>query len=323
MALLTPLVIVFGVFFMALTLLESCKVAEGQTIRNAIVEEYASTGILTSLPFDDIQGGALKYNREDVLPGIGFRGVNEGFSESTGILNPQVETLSITGGYLDVDNFSIATNGPQTRATQELMKAKALGLSWNRAFIKGDSSTDPRVFDGLQARVTGSQLLNAGNTAGGDSLSLAMLDDLIDLVDGPTHLACNKKIKNMLSQAARNASISGYISYDIDQFGQRVTYYNGLPLVIFDYDHEDNQILPFTEANPGGGTPSSTSIYALSIGPGKVIGIQNGPMIVQDMGELESKSTMRTKVEWFSGLAVMHGRAAARLAGVKSGPVVS
>ncbi|RTL05717.1 hypothetical protein EKK58_07440, partial [Candidatus Dependentiae bacterium] len=89
-----------------LTLIEAAKVAQngGNTYLAGIIELYAqSSDILQALPFTDIQGNALKYNREETLPGVGFRGVNEGYTESTGIINPVTEVLTIAGGDLDVD----------------------------------------------------------------------------------------------------------------------------------------------------------------------------------------------------------------------------
>ena len=314
---------------MALTLLESRKLGTSEVMRNAVIEEYAaSSDILRELPFENIAGGAYAYNREDTLPAVGFRGVNEAYTEGTGVINPQVETLTIAGGDLDVDQFILDTNGPQTRSTHEMMKVKALALRWTREFIKGDSVANPRVFDGLQARVTGTQLMSAGATSGGDALSLAMLDDLIDLVDMPTHIIVNKKIRNLLSAASRQTSVGGFITFDQNEFGQRVASYGGLPILVVDYDNDGNQIMPFSEANPGGGSPASTSIYVASFGSSMLTGIQgavNGQygVAVRDLGELETKPAKRTRVDWYSGYAVLHGRAVARLQGVKSAAVVA
>jgi hypothetical protein len=83
----------------ALTLLESRKIGDSEVLRNTVIEEYAkSSDILAVLPFMNIAGNAYNYNRQDTLPGVGFRGVNAPYSESTGVLNPQTETLSIAGG---------------------------------------------------------------------------------------------------------------------------------------------------------------------------------------------------------------------------------
>ncbi len=308
---------------MALTLVEAAKLNSGDVIRSAIIEQYArSSGILMVLPFEDIQGNALRYNREQELPGIGFRGVNEAYRESTGVLNPVTEPLVIAGGDLDVDKFIVDTMGEVQRATQEAMKVKALSLSWECTFIKGDSSSEPRQFDGLQRRITGKQLLPAGNTSGGDALSLSKLDELIDQVSSPTHLLMSKGMRRRLTQAARSTSIGGFLQWTTDAFGRQVAMYADLPIIVVENDNEDLPILGFDEACPGGGA-TGTSIYCVSLGDGMLSGIQNGAIDARDMGELEQKPAFRTRVEWYSGIAVYNGKAAARLWGIKDAAVVA
>lgn len=312
---------------MALTLLEAAKVAanNGEALRSGVIEMYArSSPILGVLPFEDISGNALRYNREDVLPGVGFRGVNEAYTESTGILNPLTEPLLIAGGDLDVDAFITTTMGAGQRSTQESLKIKSLAHYWTWAFLKGDGSTDPRIMDGLQARVgTGNQALANGTTSGGDALSLAKLDEMIDLVVDPTHLVMNKTMRRRLSAAARLSTVGGYITYDLDAFGRRVTRYQDLPILVVDEDNAGNKILPFTEAS-NNATPGTacTSIYCVSIGAGMLTGIQSGPIQVRDLGELQTKPALRTRCEWYSGMAVFHGKAVARLWSIKDGAVV-
>ncbi len=305
-----------------ITLVEAAKISQ-DPIQSAIIEMYArSSSILQVLPFQNISGNALKYNREESLPGIGFRGVNEAYTESTGILNPQTENLVIGGGDLDVDKFILDTMGADQRSVQEAMKIKALSLAWTKKFFKGDSDSDPREFDGLQKRLTGNQLISAGSTDGGDALSLAKLDELIDTVDEPTHLFMNKAIRRRLSAAARLATVGGYITYELDAFGRQVTKYNDIPIMIVDFDNEGSAILGFSEVGAGGSTATATSIYCISTMAGKVSGIQNGGIDVRDLGELQTKPAVRTRVEWYNGIAVFHGRAAARLYGVKTAAVV-
>lgn len=311
---------------MALTIVEAAKLNPGDVVRTAIVEMYArNSDILRVLPFENIAGNALKYNREDILPGVGFRGVNEGFTESVGVLNPITESLVIAGGDLDVDRFITQTMGANQRSVQEGLKVKALAHRWTLAFIKGDSSADPREFDGLQRRIPpgSSQLLDAGATSGGDALSLFKLDTLISKVDDPNYLIMNNTMALRLSAAARQTGVGGFITYDLNQFGQRVSSYNGIPILIAKEDNIGNDILPFTEANPGGGAAASTSIYAVSLGDGGLVGIENSGISVRDLGELEAKPVFRTRVEWYAAIAIFNGRAVARLRGVKDAPVVA
>lgn len=307
---------------MALTLVEAAKLHSGDVVRSAVIELYArSSDLLMALPFDDIVGNSLRYNREDKLPGVGFRGVNESYTESTGVLNPQVEMLAIAGGDLDVDKFILDTMGADQRSVHEAMKVKALALRWTKAFLKGDSSTDPREFDGLQRRVTGGMLIE--NSAGtGAALSLAKLDELIDTVQAPTHLIMNKTMRRLLTAAARNTGVGGFITWDKDAFGRRIAMYGDLPIVIADEDEAGAQILSFSEAAAGGGS-ANTSIYCISAGEGMMTGIQNGTIDARDMGELETKPALRTRVEWYSGMAIYHGKAAGRLRGITSGAVTA
>lgn len=306
---------------MALTLIEAAKRTQ-DPVQSAVIEMYArSSEVLANLPFDNIQGNALRYNREETLPGVGFRGVNESYTESTGIINPQVEPLAIVGGDLDVDKFILDTMGMGQRSVQEEMKVKALALAWTKAFLKGDQVSDPREFDGLQTRLTGDQLIEAGSTNGGDALSLAKLDELIDAVDEPTHIMMNKAMRRRLTAAARSTSIGGFITWDTDAFGRKLAYYGDLPILIIDKDNTDSDILPFTEVGSGGSTATACSIYCVSFMPGKCQGIQNKTIDARDLGELQTKPALRTRVEWYAGIAMYHGRAAARLRGVKNAAV--
>lgn len=298
---------------MALTLLEAAKAYSGDVVRQAVIELYAeSNDILAAMPFENISGNALKYNREESLPGVGFRGVNEAYTEGAGVLNPQTESLVIAGGDLDVDKFIIDTQGEGVRSMHEAMQIKALANRLALAFIKGDTSTNPRELAGLQSRVTGDQLMSAGTTSGGAALSLGKLDELIDAVDNPTHLIMNKSMRRKLSTAARTPAVGGYITYEQDAFGRRQMYYGDLPILIADKDNEGNDILPYNEASSSGGA-TSTSIYAVSFTDDGVVGLQNGDIQARDLGELDEKPVFRTRVEWYPGLAIFKGRAVARM----------
>mgnify|MGYP007066213972 CR=1 FL=1 len=299
---------------MALTLLEASKLSTGDVYRAGVLMKFAETSdILRVLPFTGIAGNSLKYNVEETLPGIGFRGINESFTESTGIINPQTENLAIAGGDLDVDKFIVDTMGADQRAVQEAMKIKALALAWTKTFIKGDNTSEPREFDGLQVRLTGDALISNGTTA----LSLAKLDEAIDAVDGATHILMNKTMRRLLTVAARTAAVGGNITYSLNEFGQRVTEYNGIPILIVDKDNNNTDILGFTEAS------TTTSIYVVSFGEGAVEGLENGGMSVRDLGELEGKAAFRTRIEWYSCFGVFAPKTAARLSGITNATVTA
>lgn len=308
---------------MALTLVEAAKLETGDVVRQAIIELYAgSSSILENLRFTDITGNAMKYNREDSLPGVGFRGVNEAYTPSTGILNPLTEALVIAGGDLDVDKFIVDTMGEDQRSVHEAMKIRALGLSWTKAFIKGDNQSDPREFDGLQVRIVGDQKIAAGSTANGTPLSLAKLDEAIDQTLDPTHLVMSKAMRRRLTQGSRNTSVGGYITSSVDAFGRKIDVYDNLPILTIDLDHEQTAILPFSEAATSG-TATATSIYVVSMTDNGVMGLQNGSIDVRDLGELETAPMFRTRVEWYNAIAVFNGKAATRLYSISDAAVTA
>lgn len=68
---------------------------------------------------------------------------------------------------------------------------------------------------------------------------------------------------------------------------------------------------------------NTSSMYVVSLTEDKVVGLQNGVMEVKDLGELDSKPCYRTRMEWLVGLAVLHGRGAARIASITNADFVA
>ena len=318
----------------SLTMLEAAKIAfnNGETKRAGIIATFArASAWLANLPFRSIPGNSYAYNQEGVLPGIAFRGLNEAYTASAGVVNPAAEALRIAGGDLTVDPALVKMFGAEVRTTQETLKAKALSATISTKIIKGDSSTDPREFDGLQARIllAGLQFISAGTTDGGDALSLFKLDQLIGRVAGPNkQLWLNKTMIQRLTQGARTTTVGGFIMWTPDQFGRQIPTYNGVPLVEPYPENDGTEPLAFDEqgdlgvgGSPGGTTASS--IYCVSLGDGYLSGIQNGVMDVRDLGEDQASPLLTTRVEWLVSLVLEHPRAAARYGGISNAAVVA
>ena len=311
---------------MALTLSEAAKLSKNP-LQRAVVNEFAAGEIMGSVPFKNIEGSGVHYNRVEELPGIGFRAVNEGFTEDTAVLNPQSESLKLYGGELDVDNSIITREGAEARAAHERLKIEAARINWEYQFIKGDATADPRGFDGLQKRIGGSQLLS--NADGGGALSLAKLDDLLSQVKmtgGQTYLLMGRKMRDRLTAASRSTAVGGFIRYDQDRFGRKLPFYGGVPILV---DDVSSAIFTFTEASPDEVTSTTcTSIYAVTFGDLMVTGIQGKNLdgsygiSVRDLGELETKPVHRTRVDWDCAFAIYNGYAVGRLHGITDAAVV-
>jgi hypothetical protein len=315
---------------MALTLAESNKVTSLDPVYGIVETFVKESPVINRIPFKNIAGNAYKYNEELALPGVEFRAVNAAYAESTGTVNPKTESIVILGGDCDVDTFLVATGGDlaDLRTTQQNMKTKAAAYKFDDTFINGDTGVDANSFDGLKKRLTGAQVIVAAPNGlaivGGDDNArhtfLDKLDELIAAVLGINAsngaLFMNAAIKAKIASSARRLT-----TYDqtVDSFGRHIQMYNGIPLLDIGNKVDGTLVVPQTEVEGASGAICS-SIYAVKFGNGEgdgsVCGLQNGSLRVTDLGELDVKPCFRTRIEWFVGLGVFSGKAAARLTGV-------
>ncbi len=317
---------------MALTLAESAKLSQDDLQRGVIETFIQASPVLDRIPLLTIEGNAYAYNEEGVLPGVEFRAVNAAYAESTGTVNPKSERLVILGGDADVDTFIVQTRGNlnDQRAVQTAMKVKAASYKYQETFINGDSAVDVNAFDGLKKRLTGAQVISMGANGGpvvGNGASDAQiffdkLDELLALVRGINGgngaLYANAKIIAKVRSAGRRLGGVDIVREDLT--GKRVTMYNGIPVLDLEQNAAGAEILPQTETV--GTSADCSSIYAVKFGEDEgdqaVTGLTNGGVQVKDLGEIDAKPVYRTRIEFFTGLAVFGGKAAARLTGVRN-----
>lgn len=311
---------------MALTLAQAAPLSENDLQRGVIETFVQSSPLLDRIPLLSIEGNAYAYNEEATLPGVAFRGVNEAYTESTGTVNQKTETLTILGGDADVDRFIVKTRGNlnDQRAIQTGMKVKAASYKFQDTFVNGDIAVDPKSFDGLKKRLTGAQVLDAatnglGPVAGGHDFFDA-LDALIASVNGDVDvLYANKGVIAKILSSARRLGGAEMITETLTQ--KIIATYNGIPLLDLGTTAAGVAILPQTETQ-GTAAGTASSIYAVRFGQDEgdqgVTGLTNGGVQVDDLGELQEKPAYRTRIEFYTGLAVFGGKAAARLRGVLS-----
>lgn len=301
---------------MGMSLLEYAKGAGLNTKRGTIIELFAkANSLLNAMTFETVNGSGVDYDQEAALPGVAFRGINEEYTASAGVINPMHDPLKIAGGTLDVDSALIKMFGSGVRAKHEAMKIKALSLKIARMIIKGDSQADPKEFDGLQRRLANDQLIDMSGDGGEeDALSLITLDEAIDQTEDPTHIIMNVKLRRLMTQASRSTTtgIGAHITETIDNWGRQVIMYAGLPILDAGKDNTNTDIIPVTEA-AGDAGPTATSLYVVSFSDGHVEGIQHSAMDVKDLGLTDSGVIYRTLVEWLVGMALYHPRAATRI----------
>ena len=290
---------------MALTLLEAQKHAKTPQ-ELAVVTELAAGQLLSALPFRSIEGNGLFWKREESLPDVGFRNYNGALAESYAEVSQQSESLKLFGGDIKVDRAIVDMEGAEAKAYQIQSRVRAMRMAWESLFINGDSNQSPSEFDGLAARIASGSSQYFAN--GGGGLDLGALDETIDNVDaqgGKKYIVCSKSMRRALTRTAR---ANTQIEIARNEFGYQQLIYAGVPVLELDRDHKNVAILD--------SDPSAQDLYVVSFGNDHLTGIQNGGVNVRELGESFSQPQLITRVEWYCGLALINGRAAARLAGI-------
>nr|AFI44014.1 putative phage structural protein [Streptomyces sp. FR1] len=309
-----------------MTLAEAAKLSTTALQRGVIETFVQESPVLDRIPLLQIEGNAYGYNEEATLPGVAFRSVNEAYTESTGTVNQKTESLVILGGDADVDRFIVRTRGNlnDQRATQTRMKVKAAAYKFQDTFFNGDVTVDAKSFDGLKKRLTGAQVIDAatngmGPVAGGHDF-FDVLDAAIARVPGIN--GSNGAIYANAAAIARIKSSArrlGGVEMVREALTQKVVQtYNGIPLLDPGQTAAGADILPQTETQ--GSSSVASSIYVVKYGQDEgdraVTGLTNGGVMVDDLGQLQEKPAYRTRIEFYCGMAVFGGKAAARIRGV-------
>lgn len=293
---------------MAITQADAASLSNDLLVRGVIETIVKESAILQYLPFMPVTGTAVRYNREATMPAATFYDIGETWQEATPTFSEHVATLKILGGDADVDNFLQGTYADTNDIEAEVIasRAKAVAHAFSETFVTGDSGTDTKAFDGLRSLVPGSQTISMG--ANGGALTLAKLDEMIDLVKPgkPEVLLMSKRTRRKLKDLRRTSG--SVIETAMNQFGQQVEVYDGIPIVVDDF-------VPNNEVQ---GTSSDTSsVWALKFGQGMgLMGLEHGGITIERVGELEQKDATRHRIKWYCGLALFSDLGAARLAGI-------
>ena len=294
---------------MALTLAEAAKLSNDVLVTGVIETIIKDSPVLQRLPFIEIVGNGLTYNRENAAPSAGFFDVGDTWTESTPTFTQQTVALKIMGGDADIDNFLIATrsNIQDVETAVVQLKAKAVQQLFEQTFVTGDQGTFPKEFDGLDELCDPSQTISMG--VDGGSLTLDKLDELIDAVQGgkPEILLMSRRSRRILNKLARSSG--SFLEAERDEFGQMLQFYDGIPLGISDYIADDQTV---------GASSDCSTIYAFQMGEGALAGLTSpGGLHVERVGSLETKDATRTRIKWYSSLALFNTVKLSRLIGVR------
>jgi len=306
---------------MALSLTEASKLSNDILLQGVVETIVKDSPVLQYMPFIEITGNGLTYNRENALPDIDFYDVGDTWNESTPTFTQVTANLKIMGGDADVDNFLKATrsNIQDLEAAVVELKAKALTNKFEETFVYGDSAVNTKQFDGLRkiidTETPGSQVIAAG--ASGASLTLGMLDELIDAVKGgkPDMLLMNRRSRRKINALVRASG--GMMETDRDMWGNFIQYWDGILIGVNDWILDTHVVEDSVETATTGGDCSV--IYAVQFGEGALCGLTSpGHLTVEPVGALETKDATRTRIKWYCSMALFSDIKAAALIGVQN-----
>lgn len=294
----------------SVTLAESAKLAQDQLVAGVIENIITVNRMFDVLPFDGIDGNALKYNRENTLgdvvnsaPGDTFTSLSAGKNPAT--FTSVTSSLTTIMGQAEVNGLIQATrsdDGNDQTAVQIASKAKSAGRQFQDQLINGTGASNE--FTGLIQLCASSQKVNTG--ANGAALSFDILDNLQDLVvdkDGQVdyftmHARTIRSYKALL-RGLGGASVNEVIQLPS---GAEVPAYSGIPIFRNDY-------IP-TNQTKGTGS-GQTTIFAGTFDDGSrshgIAGLtatnMSGIQVV-DVGEAQDSDDHLWRVKWYCGLAM-------------------
>lgn len=294
----------------SVTLAESAKLAQDELVAGVIENIITVNRMFDVLPFDAIDGNALKYNRENVLGDVIAAGVGTTFSGAAAGKAAATFTQVSTGlttimGDAEVNGLIQATrsgDGNDQTATQIASKAKSAGRKYQDQLINGTGSAN--TFVGLINLVAAGQKVPTGTNGG--ALTFDFLDQGMDLVtdkDGQVDYIA-MPARTIRSYKALLRALGGAAINEVIQLpsGAEVMGYSGCPIFRNDY-------IPVDQVK-GSGSAQTTIFFGTFDDGSRTHGIAgmtaanaSGIQVVP-VGEKEDADEFIWRVKWYCGLAL-------------------
>lgn len=264
-----------------LTIAQTAELTNDELKAGVIQTMATESKLLAVLPFLSVEGHGYSYNVEKSLAGVEFRAINTAYNTTAPTTERQTEYLSILGAEATVDSFQmeVHSNINDLMAVEVALTAKSIVNKFEKQFIKGDSASDANSFDGLVKRSLATAI-PMGEIVGD-------LDVLLDSVQGGADaLIMNKKTRRALTAVARDQ-----ITYKTNEFGVQVAQFGGVDIIDVESELCDDDV-----------------IIAVKFGVHEAVaGLQSkSGLMVKSLGELGETPQVKTRIEWFVGLAVFN-----------------
>lgn len=289
---------------------EAEKLSNNQLERGVITEIYDRDDLFAILPFTRVNGKAYVYNRENALATAAWLDPNDTITESASTFTEVTTNLRILAGDVDVDKFLIATMGDTNDqlAIQIAAKAKALGREFRKVLVQGDHISQAKQFDGVNKLVTSGQTITAETKA----LTFSMLDELLDMIPlGADCIMMRSGTYRAYMSLLRATSGTNAPLVMMENFGRPMLTHNGVPIIVNDY---------IATAKGDDSSTDVAPIYAMRLnevdGLHGLYGGNNAGIVIENIGTVQNKDAVRTRLKWYCGLALKSTKSLAMLKNV-------
>lgn len=288
------------------TLAESAKLTQDMLLAGVIEQIVEVNPIYEVLPFMEIEGNALAYNREKVIGDTQFLNVGGTITAKAPAEFDKVTSgLTTLIGDAEVNGLIQATRSNYTdqKAIQVASKAKSIGRKFQESMVVGDGTGN--TFEGMLALMPASQIITPATD--GQNLSFEILDALIDQIkdkDGQVDYlmmpARTLRSYYALLRALGGASIGDVITLPS---GRQIPAYRGVPMFRNDW-------IP-TNQTQGATVGTTTTVFAGTFDDGSgthglagLTAMDSAGLRVEEVGVSETKDETITRVKMYCGMAL-------------------
>ena len=302
----------------SVTLPESAKLSQDMLVSGVIENIITVNPFYEVLPFADIEGNSLAYNRENALGAAQWTTVGTAIAAGKAPATFTQVTTSLTTlvGDAEVNGLIQATrsNINNQKAVQVASKAKSIGRAYQDKMITGTGANNE--IDGLINLVPTAQKIAPATN--GTALSFASMDACMDLVtdkDGVVDyiMMHSRTIRSYyaLLRALGGAGINETVALPS---GKQVPAYRGVPIFRNDY-------IPINATQ--GTNTTSTHVIMGTLDDGSMMhGISgltasgSAGIQIEEVGVAETKDETITRVKWYNGLALFSNLGIAHMYGI-------
>lgn len=289
----------------SVTLAESAKLTQNQLYAGIIETIVDVNPIYELMPFQDIEGNALAYNRENAMGDVQFLAVDGTITAKGAATFTQVtSSLTTLIGDAEVNGLIQATrsNLQDQTAIQVASKAKSIGRQYQSTMVTGDGTSN--TFSGLLTLCPAGQKVTAATN--GQNLSFDIMDQMMDLIkdkDGQVDYFM-MPARTIRAYFALLRALGGAGIGDVIQLpsGKKIPVYRDVPIF-------RNDFLPVNQTQ--GSASTCATIFCGTFDDGSqthglagLTATGAAGVRVSNVGESETKDNTITRVKMYCGMAL-------------------